>query len=273
VNGTAGYKSELPVAAGEIVLVDEGGDDGGDDGGAASGVFTPGSDATGPVTLPASFTSREAAFDNELGFFLTDADGSINGIAPGGDGWAEAGLRSPTRQVLFQSGSDAGAQATPSFTAGDNIVFYLIQDNTTDVFLEQNASNEVGGGPLAFFSIAAANPDGEDHVQFSQTSDGLMEFRWEDLTGLGDEDFNDLVFTIDVDEVTDEPGAPTDPTPPPAPPPTDPPPTDPPPTDPPPTDPPPTDPPPTDPPPTDPPPVPPPGGPGGPGAPAPPPIP
>src|SRR5687768_906530 len=111
VNGTAGYKQTLPVAAGEIVETQGGG---GSELG--SGVFRPDGDATGELELPANFTSREASFDNELGFFLTDADGSIDGIAPGEAGWAEAALRSPTRQVLFGSGSDAGEQAMPSFT-------------------------------------------------------------------------------------------------------------------------------------------------------------
>jgi VCBS repeat-containing protein len=51
--------------------------------------------------------------------------------------------------------------------------------------------------PLAFFSFQAANPDGFDHLQASFTGNGggQLTLKWEDLTGGGDQDFDDTVFT------------------------------------------------------------------------------
>ena len=68
-----------------------------------------------------------------------------------------------------------------------------------------------GVGPLAFFSTPAANPDGDDHMTANEgdaTGDGRIELRWEDLTDLGDADFNDVVMSINVSPV----GEPTTPT-------------------------------------------------------------
>jgi hypothetical protein len=59
--------------------------------------------------------------------------------------------------------------------------------------------NPSGGLPIAFFSITSLNPDGLDHMlafhsaQLSQT-----EFTFEDLTSGGDNDFEDMVFTVDI---------------------------------------------------------------------------
>jgi hypothetical protein len=199
VNGSAGYKANLPVAVGEIVAADGGGGGGGGGGTTGvDGIFSPPSGTTGQVTLPADYTFREARFENEVGFFLTDASGAVNGIAPGQPGWAQAALNSSSRQILFARGARPGANARPTFNAGDNVVFYIIQDDTTANFLSRNPQNQVGSGPLAFFSVAGANPDTRAHVRFSSATDnsGNTTFSWEDLTNLGDSDFNDVVFTI-----------------------------------------------------------------------------
>jgi len=52
-----------------------------------------------------------------------------SGLQPAAAGWAEAALRSPTRQILFAAGSGAGAQQTMTLTATDHVVFYIIQDD------------------------------------------------------------------------------------------------------------------------------------------------
>ncbi|HEV7299857.1 MAG TPA: DUF4114 domain-containing protein [Tepidisphaeraceae bacterium] len=183
------FRIVAPVAAGEIRAVT----------GIDSGIYRPGPGGMGNVALPTIYLERDATFNNETGFFVTEADGSIDGIAPGEDGYAEAALRSSSRHVLFEAGTGQGALATPTVGADQNIVFYIVQDASTQQFLADNPDNSLGGdGPLAFFSVTEANPDHADHVRVSKTGGGLLEFRWEDLTNLGDRDFNDVVFPINV---------------------------------------------------------------------------
>lgn len=195
------FRATAPVVAGEIVAVAQ------DD----SGIFRAGAGGIGEVSLPSIYIEREALFDNETGFFVTDADGSVNGIAPGEDGYAQAALSSSSRQVLFEAGSGVGAVGTPTVGADQNIVFYIVQDASTEEFLAQNPSNTIGipgdrTVPLAFFSVNEANPDDQDHLRVNETEGGLLEFRWEDLTYLGDADFDDVVFPINVVPASEAPG-------------------------------------------------------------------
>lgn len=168
---------------------------------APKGVFAAPPGAPTHFATTATWTEREAVYDNEVGYFLTDANGTVNGVAPGSPGYAQAALTSQSRKILFASGSGPGATGTVAMTANDHLVFFIIQNNTTANFLSQNPSNTLGGGPLAFFSVTAANPDHYEHAQFTTSHAGnsaITTFRWEDLTNGGDEDFDDVVFTVSV---------------------------------------------------------------------------
>jgi hypothetical protein len=154
-------------------------------------------------TLAIDWTEKNAAFNNELGYFVVDsADGSIGGVAPGSAGYAQAALSSSTRTTLFTKGQKAGATTTATLQGGQMIVFYLIQDNTTANFLAANPSdtekgNNNAAAPLAFFSLAAANPDSMKHTQIvADSTTGNVQYNWEDLLSLGDSDFNDAAITV-----------------------------------------------------------------------------
>ena len=85
---------------------------------------------------------------------------------------------------------------------GQTIVFYLIQNNTVANFLAKNPTNanhdnNQSSAPLAFFSIAAANPDGMKHTQIiADSTTGRVQYDWEDLVSLGDSDFNDATIVV-----------------------------------------------------------------------------
>ncbi|WP_253256817.1 Ig-like domain-containing protein [Microcystis aeruginosa] len=147
------------------------------------------------VNMVVQWTLREAAFNNEVGFFLVDALGGVEGIAPGEEGFAEAALSSPSRQTLFNSGDQAGNWREFTVAGGSRLGFYVIQNNTSANWLENNRQNQ-GQSGLAFFSLKGANPDDFDHSQSSHLGRGIWRFNWEDLTGGGDQDFNDVVFNI-----------------------------------------------------------------------------
>jgi hypothetical protein len=136
---------------------------------------------------------RDALYDNELGIYAVDDTlGRVEGLNPGDPGYAAAALS--RAHVLFQSGQGAGARRELTLTAGGYYAFYLIQDASREELLARNPDNESGCGPLAFFSIADANPDAVDHMRAKFEANGALTIAWEDLTGGGDRDFNDVVM-------------------------------------------------------------------------------
>jgi RHS repeat-associated protein len=154
-------------------------------------LLVPG-DNSQSVRLTFQWTERDAAFNNEIGVFVVDAQGRVNGINPSDPNYAQTALSSSTRQVLFSTGNRAGNWRDLSFSGGAYLAFYLIQNSSTEVWLSSNSNNQ----PVAFFSINGINLDGFDHVNSEDLGKGNWRLRWEDITGGGDRDFNDVVFNV-----------------------------------------------------------------------------
>jgi cyclophilin family peptidyl-prolyl cis-trans isomerase len=169
----------------------------------STGVYVvPGQPGT-TQSLSMTWATKNASYDNEFGFAIVDSiDGTIGGVAPGQAGYAQALLGSSTRQVIFARGQGAGATTNVSLPAGRAVVFYLIQNNTTGGFQAKNLSNTPHGNnnksaPLAFFSVQAANPDGQRHTQIiADSMTGFVQLNWEDMFSLGDGDFNDAAIVV-----------------------------------------------------------------------------
>ncbi|WP_250565987.1 DUF4114 domain-containing protein, partial [Adonisia turfae] len=159
-------------------------------------LFVVSGNAGETITLRFQWTYQDAKLNNEIGVFAIDADGKVNGVAPGDTGFAKAALNSPSRQVLFPHGQQTGAWKELSFKAGDRLAFYLVQDSSTADWLAHNPDNKGGQGPTAFFSLDGANPDGVDHVRSQSFGEDIQRFAWEDLWGGGDQDFNDAVLLV-----------------------------------------------------------------------------
>ncbi|NEO14025.1 MULTISPECIES: DUF4114 domain-containing protein [unclassified Moorena] len=152
--------------------------------------FTITSDTTGNAQLLFSFISRNATNVNEIGVFVTDDDqGTVNGIAPGQEGYVEAALSNA--QTIFSvllNPEDSGqtTRLINNFDVGDQLGFYLVQNSTKEAVLAgQNAS--------VFFGDASFNSDGLDHIQSETNSDGVLTLNFEDAD---DQDFDDLVVTV-----------------------------------------------------------------------------
>ena len=136
--------------------------------------------------LTATFSIfREAAFDNIIGFYDTvDANGgvidSVTGITllPGDTGYREAALANQIDVTLSgENGQEVTATAT--LEAGGFLGTFLVADGDFN-------------GDI-FFSFGAAN-GGDDHVR--QLGDNTIGF--EDLAGLGDADFNDVIVEFSL---------------------------------------------------------------------------
>ncbi|MCM1981745.1 T6SS effector amidase Tae4 family protein [Lyngbya confervoides] len=145
-----------------------------------------------------SWVERDAGFNNELGLFIVDdAEGRIGDLKPGDRGYAAAALSHPSRQIIFKSGLGEGAVQELDLPAGRYVGYYIVQNDTTERFLEKNPKNQLKQKPKAFFSFQAANPDGFDHMQVDPSEPNL--FRFEDLTNGGDKDFTDVVVKVELD--------------------------------------------------------------------------
>ena len=147
-----------------------------------------------PTTVNVVWQFREAAYNNEIGLYrVDDATGRIGNLKPGDVGYAKAALSAERAIVLFKSGAGQGATATAQLAAGQYVGFYLIQNASTATWRGKNPSNALNKGPLAFFSIKAANPDCTDHLK-TNWNNGKLVLGWEDLTRGGDRDYDDAVI-------------------------------------------------------------------------------
>jgi hypothetical protein len=132
--------------------------------------------------------NSEAAFDNFVGLYVVDDEqGTVNGIAPGQAGYAQAALSRRVNDL-----NRASANLTTQLKGGVILAPYIIADATPDKFLAQNPNNVQGQGPLAYFPYLGANPDGVDHIRLL----GDNTFGFEDLVGGGDRDYNDMVLQV-----------------------------------------------------------------------------
>lgn len=131
---------------------------------------------------------REAAIANTVGFYATDsADGGIrdavtgNILRPGDTGYRDAAL---ANQINVQLSGENGQVSTFSadITGGGFLGIFLV----------------AGGGDPAtgevFFSHAGANTGNNDHAK--RLGDNVFGF--EDLSSLGDRDFNDIVVEFSI---------------------------------------------------------------------------
>ncbi|MBK1989788.1 DUF4114 domain-containing protein [Sphaerospermopsis aphanizomenoides BCCUSP55] len=161
--------------------------------------FYPGYSNNQIVPLTVEFISNEASYKNEIGFYyVDDINGNINGISPSDANYAREVFKQDNYQVIFGEGNYNGVKEY-TLTGDQYIGWYLISNNTSERFLQTNANNNPNGGVLAYFSYAEANPDKLNHlIHYSSNQMG-----WEDVLGLGDKDYNDLVFNFNFGDPTD----------------------------------------------------------------------
>ncbi len=161
-------------------------------------------------TLTLTWTTRHAAFNDEIGVYeVSDAGGTVNGLAPGAAGYDKAAIGGTSaggqfQQVVFATGANAGATMTLNVTGGELLAFYMIQNNSTANFLSKNPTdagnkNSSSSQPTAFFTTTAANPDGSSHAKVvADSTTGTAQYAWEDEDTVAgsDKDYNDVVMTV-----------------------------------------------------------------------------
>jgi hypothetical protein len=143
-----------------------------------------------------SLSQRKAAFINEIGVFVVSDDkGTVNGVAPGTEGYMQAALTQS--RVIFSSLSERASAGINfvrqlTFKAGERLGFYLVANNTTSSVDTTSSSDNI------FFSLSSCNTDKFDHVRVKDNGKSSFDLAWEDLKGGGDKDFNDLVLKMEI---------------------------------------------------------------------------
>ena len=150
------------------------------------------SDITGQVSVNVE-VHREANFDNLVGFYqITDTNGGIDingdGVAdlnPGDSGYTEAALTNRiTGLDLLQADNQQTATFDGILEGGSILASFIVVDGTVDEAINNNAE--------VYFSFLGANTDRADHIRLL----GDNSFGFEDLSGGGDNDFNDVIVRV-----------------------------------------------------------------------------
>lgn len=163
-----------------------------------STLFVPGSPGM-PTDLTFFLEQDTGAFLFSFGFFDASAVSGIDPVASRQQ-FVTTALDSAT--LVFD---DRTSNPTDTFTttidAGTELGFFIIPNNTLNGFLAGTGSQRA---PL--FTISDANP-GEFDQALSFIGNGNTLFAFEDLTraGFSDEDFSDLIFSVDTALVIPEP--------------------------------------------------------------------
>ncbi|MCC5659361.1 FG-GAP-like repeat-containing protein [Nostoc sp. XA010] len=140
--------------------------------------------------LEIKLTGHSSKLVNELGLFtVDDAKGTINGIAPGAEGYAKAAL--DRSEVILSAianipnGFDTNNLTTLlELNSGQSFRFLLVQDGTLDgVRYNPNSI-----GKLLFSSVSTQ--------KITDLGDDGFSLGWKDASGNSATDFNDLVVKI-----------------------------------------------------------------------------
>lgn len=150
------------------------------------------------VTVNFDITVKSTAYANEVGMVLPqDGTGKVAGLAPGAAGYSRAALKDATSQIVFTSAQGVGARKTVTLPAGSYLMPYAVQNNTTLNAIQQNPDDLMSTLPHTWYSFDPANPDGYHHLRRTDVAgDGRPQYALEDLDNGGDQDFNDVIFTI-----------------------------------------------------------------------------
>lgn len=151
----------------------------------------------GTVQLRFEWGAGGAAFKNEVGIYAVDAaDGRVNGLLPSDAGYIGQALA--RARVVFSRGAGVGAKTDLTVAGGQLFGLYIVSNNTT-------AAAKTGRA-VAFFTFDAANADRVDHAQTRNRGDGGRDFRFEDVLGGGDLDYNDAVISVSRTHAIATPG-------------------------------------------------------------------
>lgn len=138
----------------------------------------------------------EAEFSNTVGLYkIENPNGTVRHpftgqlISPGSPGYAEAALQLSQQQGSGISFDRNGSGTATILQGGGLFAPFIIANNSVDGFF--NSSSDA---PPVYFAFARGNTDTRDHIQLL----GNNIYGFEDMPELGDGDFNDIIFSVEV---------------------------------------------------------------------------
>ncbi|MGF1673794.1 MAG: DUF4114 domain-containing protein, partial [Rivularia sp. (in: cyanobacteria)] len=166
------------------------------------GIFSLIGDTNEKANILFSLVGTDADNISELGVFIVDENNAVNGITPGSPEYIQEALQQS--KVIFSAINNeptsyaelAKTRILEGYQSGENLVFYLVKNSTTDSVLSDKTSPDNVLLSSTFGSSDFAQ------VKIADMGNGKFELAWEDQIGGGDKDFNDLVLNL---EITDKP--------------------------------------------------------------------
>jgi len=149
-------------------------------------------EGAGSTDFTVTLDNSTSGFENSFGVFVFDS---------------ATGLASDV-QIVAANAQNGGSTTISDVAQGEQVGFFIVQDGASDTF-------DFAGGTLAELSAASSsevfqsidaglNSDGAEHfLSGSVDGGGALRVGVEDLTGLGDSDFQDVVFTVTRDDADD----------------------------------------------------------------------
>ncbi|MEC4883377.1 MAG: DUF4347 domain-containing protein [Scytonema sp. PMC 1070.18] len=152
-------------------------------------------EGNGQPTLEVSLTGSSSSSVNELvAFVVDDQNGTINGIAPGGQDYLQAALAKA--KVVFSTianvpnGFDTNLKRTLEFNSGDSLGFALIRNSSLDA---------VRSGETSLTNVLVSNTIVN---RVTNLGNGEFSLNWNDASGNSATNLQDLAVKI---RATDEP--------------------------------------------------------------------
>ena len=142
--------------------------------GAAEPIRLPGtSDRTVNAQFKLEPTTRgsgrpgKSVADGEIGFyFVSDAGGTVAGIAPGAAGYMAAALATANRRTVFSNNDALNTPKSVTAPGGELIGWYYIPGGTAASALASNPNNDPTRETKVFYSFDPANPDDANHFRW-----------------------------------------------------------------------------------------------------------
>ncbi|MGB3650700.1 MAG: DUF4347 domain-containing protein [Rivularia sp. (in: cyanobacteria)] len=135
-----------------------------------------------------TLTNIDADNVNEIGVFVVDENGNIDGLAPGSDGFLKAALNQS--QIIFSALSQnpngfavENIQRLIEVDSDARLQFFMVSNGTTNTALAEIESSGETSLPILFST--------SENLRVDKLNSEGFTLEWEDSTG-GDDDFNDI---------------------------------------------------------------------------------
>jgi hypothetical protein len=149
--------------------------------------------------VEATFTiSREADFNNTVGFYTVNADGSVvdpvsgDNINPGETDYLQA-LIANRLDIAMTTADDTSTEFTTELAGGKIYAPFIVVNAGIAELTDSDTTND----PTVYVPFPAANGEGFNHI----LNLGNNTLGFEDLPSGGDLDYNDFRITVDFAEL------------------------------------------------------------------------